>query len=616
MTYVYCMFMRSSIRSVPPNTSSGCVYCVQDKPVHRSHIVGGCMNTNHVFSRDHRYDGTPNANASAYSSGRGHPPSRRRSLIWALLALACIVLPSAGMIAQQSGGATKINDAWCKCDGEIRLWMDGCGIGGKYMFVKGDALKDKFADLIVLDEGTRTQGQSAYRSYNVTGLCPGTYTYSMLLSYSVTPNGPLWGVVKVETVVIGGPEKYLEATADVTNGNCVGDGYAIINATGGNGGNSYLLEYWNETTGRWEEAEGDNQGKQNGAVATKLRNNKYRVKVTDSKNCFIYVEFTVSGQGGPVNFNVDVQDPPCSGGGTGSASVTGVTGTTDYVISWSHTATGAASVTDLAPGTYEVTVTDRRSGCKSTKTFVVKQRKAVEAKAIVRQSGCDGNQNSGRIEIVDVVANGRVTYTWTPAISSGPVADDLAPGTYTVRITDSEGCSWEQTIVIREVPPVDLSLLTKSFRDGLGRCRGRATAVIASGTAPFSYSWLSPSGCTGISCEGNAPGTYTLEVTDANGCRAVQTVVIECTASRIVSVNPNPVESSAMVAFDLESPGIIGFKIYDTGFNIAKGIDAGVQGPGLIMHHIDMSDLPSGVYYLNLVFNGQEEQEVVMIVKR
>lgn len=55
MTYVYCMFMRSSIRSVPPSTSSGCVYCVQDKPVHRSHIVGGCMNTNPVYSGNRQY---------------------------------------------------------------------------------------------------------------------------------------------------------------------------------------------------------------------------------------------------------------------------------------------------------------------------------------------------------------------------------------------------------------------------------------------------------------------------------------------------------------------------------------------------------------------------------
>jgi len=525
--------------------------------------------------------------------------------------LACLLLTSASIYAQQSGGATKIKDAWCKCDGEIRLWMDGCGTGMKYMFAEGDAL-DKNSTQVVLEEGTRTSGQSAYRSFTVSGLCPGTYIYSMSISGTMIDGKAVWRVVKVVTVVIEGPEKYLEASAMVINGNCLGEGVAVISATGGNGSNTSGLQWWNEAKQRWvDPIDGEEM---TGNAATKLRNGRYRVKVTDSKGCFVFVEFTISGQGGPVAFDVDAIGTPCTGEGTGSASIVNVTGTSDYSVTWSHSSSTSTTVTGLAPGEYSVTVVDKKTGCKTTKTFIIKQRNPVTARAIVRQSGCEG-QNSGRIEIVDVKAKGNVKYTWTPNVSSGNLAENLAPGRYRVKIVDEDGCEWEQEILIVDAPEVDLSIATKSYRDVLGICKGRATAIVSSGTPPYTYNWISPSGCSGASCVGDAPGTYTLEVIDANGCRQTQSVIIECKASRIVRVTPVPFDNALTVMFEVPTPSMVDFKLYDVNFNIVGAANLGALNAGMQTQQLVFAGLPQGTYFLNLVLNGMEEPDVVPVVK-
>lgn len=194
---------------------------------------------------------------------------------------------------------------------------------------------------------------------------------------------------------------------------------------------------------------------------------------------------------------------------------------------------------------------------------------------------------------------GDVTYHWTPNVSQQAVADNLAPGTYIVVVRDADGCEWTTTVTIANVPPIDFELATKNFRNGFGACRGRARVNVSTGTPPFIYNWMSPSNCQGQTCEGAAPGTYTVEVIDANGCRETQSVLIECTTTRITNVFPIPFDAVMTISYQLMEDASVGLK-----------------PAGLNEDAVEFLGLQPGPYYLNLVIDGVEQPDLYLVIKQ
>lgn len=508
-----------------------------------------------------------------------------------------------------TASATVVKEAWCDCDGEVRLTISGCQVGGIYRFSAG-SLSNVLYEVPILMGGPSTI------HHNVTSLCAGTYSFSMYRSNMLLNDGSrLWGLIGTVTVVVLGPDRYLSATTQVQNGNCLGSGTAVTTPDGGNGVNSFVLEWWDETQGRFVDCPPSN-GTQQGANSTGLRNGRYRVKVVDSRGCVVYSEFTIAGQGGPVDFALVKEDTPCTGGGSGSASISNITGTTNYTITWSPGGPGgnASAWNSMPPGSYSVTVTDVATGCSKTIPFVIRQRNAVSASVVVRQSGCAG-PNTGRIEVVNPSGKGELAYTWSPSVSNSAVADNLAPGTYTVTVTDEDGCSWQQTVVIAAVQPLEFSFMSKNFRNAQNICRGRATIVIEGGTPPYAITWLSPSNCSDLVCEGPAPGIYTAEIVDANGCRVSQSIEIQCTASRIIGISPNPFNGSVSVEFNIEDAHNVAFRLFDGGFQPVAEQYIGPRSAGTHTETLAFPGLSSGTYYLNLVLDGEEQEDLLLIVK-
>ena len=523
-----------------------------------------------------------------------------------------VIVPADAHAAVASAIVAK--EAWCDCDGQVELTITGCQVGGLYRFTQG-SFSDGWSR-ILYDVAIPMGGPNTV-SYVVKELCPGTYKYSMWRQNMIIDGVPSFGFLGTVTVVVRGPEKFLTATTQVQNGNCLGSGTAVTTPDGGNGGNSFVLEWWDETQGIWRDAEPLGKGTQQGANSTGLRNGRYRVKVVDSRGCVVYSEFTIAGQGGPVDFTLVKEDAPCTGSGSGSASISNITGTTNYTITWSPGGPGgnASAWNSMPPGSYSVTVTDVATGCSKTLPFVIRQRNAVSASVAVRQSGCEG-PNSGRIEVVNPSGRGEFTYTWSPSVSNSAVADNLAPGTYTVTVTDDDGCSWQQTVVIAAVQPLEFSLTTKNFRNALGVCRGRATIVIEGGTPPYAITWLSPSNCTDPVCEGPAPGVYTAEVMDANGCRLTQSIEIRCTVSRIVGISPNPFNGTVSVEFNIEDAHNVAFRLFDGGFQPVAEQYIGPKTAGTHTETLAFPGLSAGNYYLNLILDGEEQEDLLLIVKQ
>lgn len=111
------------------------------------------------------------------------------------------------------------------------------------------------------------------------------------------------------------------------------------------------------------------------------------------------------------------------------------------------------------------------------------------------------------------------TYQWSPSQQTTAMATGLAAGSYSVLVTDSHGCDTTMTGLIAEPAQVAIASLAVVDEQCAGNGDGSITATVTGGTPPYQYSWSSGQS-TPVMLGGM--GTYTLSVTDANGCTAAQ----------------------------------------------------------------------------------------------
>ncbi|WNJ18690.1 T9SS type A sorting domain-containing protein [Pontibacter sp. G13] len=147
----------------------------------------------------------------------------------------------------------------------------------------------------------------------------------------------------------------------------------------------------------------------------------------------------------------------CNGDSDGSATVTASGGTPPYSYSWSNGAS-TASISGLAAGTYSVTVSD--AGSQSANTSVTITQPAVLSASI---TGTDETNGSGNGEADLAVSGGTSPYSYS--WSNGATTQDLtglSAGTYSVTVTDANGCEATDQVTIDDVV---VSCPTINFND-------------------------------------------------------------------------------------------------------------------------------------------------------
>ncbi|MBI2269712.1 MAG: hypothetical protein HYU69_05055 [Bacteroidetes bacterium] len=265
----------------------------------------------------------------------------------------------------------------------------------------------------------------------------------------------------------------------------------------------------------------------NGAVtqtASGLCPGTYTVSITYACSDIDVVTVSVPGGVGGIILS-SIQANLCSN--VGSVTLTASGGAIPYTYLWSNGQT-AAALTGLAAGSYTVTATDA-NGCTTFKAISIIN--TLNAIATSKYGGCSGGSN-GSIALNVTGGSPGYTYAWSNG-QSGVTATSLAAGTYTATVTDANGCI--QTIV--SILPVyyPLTIQTDQTTICTAGNNGQATVVsVSGGTSSYAYSWsngqLSP---TAINL---TAGTYTVRVTDANGCTATKSVTI--------TNGPNPANAS------------------------------------------------------------------------
>jgi len=138
--------------------------------------------------------------------------------------------------------------------------------------------------------------------------------------------------------------------------------------------------------------------------------------------------------------------------------------------------------------------------------------------------------NNGSASVTATGGNGNYSYLWFPGGMTTSSVSGLAPGTYTVNVTDGTMCA-TTTVTIAYAGPV----ITTSTVAANCQGPGSASAAVSGGTGPYTYLWL-PSGGNQPVANNMASGTYTVYATDATGCTISDTVFVPNAANLMATM--------------------------------------------------------------------------------
>mgnify|MGYP000212260369 CR=1 FL=1 len=191
------------------------------------------------------------------------------------------------------------------------------------------------------------------------------------------------------------------------------------------------------------------------------------------------------------------------------------------------------------PGTYSLTSVTTASGCTGTATGTVTlQEVTVNLTLTPNNPTCNG-ANNGSIQASASGGNGPFTYNWSNGFS-GNNATNLGPGTYSVTVTNGQGCTQTESVELTE-PPALTATVTNTGNIDCNNPTGSAEVTVDGGTPGYTYNWSGGSG--GPNPTFTAGGTYTVTVSDANSCTVTGTVTItaDLTPPTAVASSPGPI---------------------------------------------------------------------------
>jgi gliding motility-associated-like protein len=215
----------------------------------------------------------------------------------------------------------------------------------------------------------------------------------------------------------------------------------------------------------------------------------------------------------------------CFGGNTGSATVTVNSGLAPYTYSWSNGGT-AARDSNLTSGTYSVTVTTA-SGCTVSGSITITQPAFPLAVTTTQVNASCFNGSNGSSTATPSGGTGSYTYYWnTTPSQSTPTAINLAYGSYTVAIADSNGCLATAAVNILQPPPVIGTFSAPANVSCNGGNNGSVTAVGSGGVGPYQYTWNTTPVQTTATATNLSAGNHQVTIVDANGCTFTMTTTL------------------------------------------------------------------------------------------
>ena len=329
------------------------------------------------------------------------------------------------------------------------------------------------------------------------------------------------GCTVSDSILINQPPSFLINVNAITNVRCYGDNDGSISITASGGSPSYTYSWTPNTVG-------------NGPQINNLTGGSYTLTVTDNRGCNITADYFVSQ---PDSFNIVSTIDPSTCTSPNASITINVTGATPpFIFQWndpnlqtSNTATGL-----VAPANYNCLITDSR-GCTKVFSATTTDIPAPSIDSIISTPvRCYGGQD-GTLTVYAQVSTGggNLSYQWLNSssviIGNGSFQGGLPLGTYSIVITDGNGCTVTGSGNVTQPFPLAITVSQNQTA-----CNGQTLGIYASagnGTPPYTYTWSGAG--TGL----NGPGIhnvlftnttttsdvqlFNVTATDANNCPAV-----------------------------------------------------------------------------------------------
>ena len=335
-----------------------------------------------------------------------------------------------------------------------------------------------------------------------TSLTAGTY------SVTITDANGCTGTVNA---TVTQPASAVSGTTVVTNVACFGGNTGAINLTPIGGVGPYTFNWVSGPTTE---------------DRTSLTAGTYSVTITDANACTGTVNVTVTQPAAAVSGTTVVTNVACFGGNTGAINLTPTGGVGPYTFNWVSGPT-TEDRTGLTAGTYSVTITDANACTGTVNVTVTQPTSSVSGTTVVTDVSCFGGSN-GTINLTPTGGVGPYTFNWV----SGPTTEDrtgLTAGTYSVTITDANGCTGTVNATVTQPTAISATAAAQTNIACNAGSNGSASINTPTGGTPgYTYDWSpgTPTGDGTTSITGLTAGTYTVTVTDANGCTATQSFTI------------------------------------------------------------------------------------------
>lgn len=328
-----------------------------------------------------------------------------------------------------------------------------------------------------------------------------------------------------KSVIINGCS--LTVSRTVTNVTCNGanNGQIVMNITGAPGPFTYS----------WTRVSPAGSGSGSGNTISGLSPGTYNVTVTDGVACTTSFTQAIT-QPAVLSVTPTVNNYLCVGE-TGSITLAVSGGTAPYTYAWTGPNGFTASTRDISnllSGNYSVTVTDL-NGCQQVlnPTLTGPTDSLLIDSLISTNITCFGF-NNGTINGFISGGTPGYTYLWSDG-NTNLNRTGLAPGNYTLTVTDANGCQADETVTISQPPRLLLSRTKVDPTCPPGGdppldTDGSIDLTVTGGVGPYTYAWTTMDGSGLVPTDedqtGLTIGTYTVVVTDANGCTATINTIL------------------------------------------------------------------------------------------
>jgi len=398
------------------------------------------------------------------------------------------------------------------------------------------------------------------------------------------------------------------------------DGSINLNVTGG-----YLTSGQNYTY-NWSSNVSNSGFVQGQEDQTGLKAGTYTVTITDSNQCTLIRQYILN-EPASLALNLDPSifgafNIKCFGDDNGSIDLTITGGSGNNTIVWttvggSGLVQGQEDQSGLGPGSYTVSVTDS-NGANATETIQLTEPTILTVdNSIPLYNGyaisCNNGSN-GAIDVSTGGGTGAYTFSWSTNNGGGNLVANsedqtgLKAGTYFLTVTDSNGCSQSKTYVLQEPTAINVSASISNYNgfeiSGAGKSDGEINITVTGGITDYSYQWSTNNGGGNLVANsedqtGLQAGTYTVVVTDQNGCTETKVYTLS---------EPQAIIFTSSLSLFAGNFNISCKNAKDGSINITPSGGSGsyvytwstLNGSGLVLGQEDQSGLGPGTYSLTL----------------